>query len=468
MIRIRLLLLLCVFTTKSYAQYTNQTLSSKDFIQLVRTYHPVMKQATITVKKAEAAILAIQGQFDPKLEFNLADKTLENSNYYTSQNPQLVLPTRIGADFVAGYNQLNGLRLNEDQTLGSTFYLGVSMPLLKNLIIDKRRAALQKAKQFVKMSDAEQRLMINNILFESIEAYWFWLQQYEVLAVVKENVLINKERLKLIVRAYNLGERAAIDTLEAHTQYLAFRTIEQQHIYELQAAELQLSQYLWNADGQASALPKNIAPLREWEQSETVLDTVVQYRYLVKDFNDNHPYLLMLNFKIEQLKIERKLQFQEYLPKVDLQFLSLNKQNKFVNTLEQSLRLQNNYYVGLKVEMPLLLRKGRGEYKLAQLGIDDAMLQRSRLSNEIQLKIKNYFFEYNVLNNQKLLQTENVLYFKRLLQAEQQKFLNGESSIFLVNARESKLLESQIKLIEYKTKYFKTAYAILWAAGVII
>jgi hypothetical protein len=39
--------------------------------------------------------------------------------------------------------------------------------------------------------------------------------------------------------------------------------------------------------------------------------------------------------------------------------------------------------------------------------------------------------------------------------------------LFLINARENKVLETKQKLIEYKTKYFKGYQGVLWAAGLI-
>jgi outer membrane protein TolC len=54
-----------------------------------------------------------------------------------------------------------------------------------------------------------------------------------------------------------------------------------------------------------------------------------------------------------------------------------------------------------------------------------------------------------------------------VLAAEESKLSNGESSLFLVNSRETKALEAQEKLIEIKTKYYKTSYKLLWAAGLL-
>lgn len=51
--------------------------------------------------------------------------------------------------------------------------------------------------------------------------------------------------------------------------------------------------------------------------------------------------------------------------------------------------------------------------------------------------------------------------------AEQVRFTNGESSLFLVNAREQKTLEGFQKLIEVKAKNLKSIAALKWAAGVL-
>ena len=52
-----------------------------------------------------------------------------------------------------------------------------------------------------------------------------------------------------------------------------------------------------------------------------------------------------------------------------------------------------------------------------------------------------------------------------MLKAEESKFSIGESSMFLVNSREIKLLETQQKLAELKTKFFKSLLGVQWAAG---
>jgi outer membrane protein TolC len=54
-----------------------------------------------------------------------------------------------------------------------------------------------------------------------------------------------------------------------------------------------------------------------------------------------------------------------------------------------------------------------------------------------------------------------------LLQVEETKFNLGESSLFLVNARENKLLETEQKYAELRAKFFISLQAIQAAAGTL-
>jgi len=43
-----------------------------------------------------------------------------------------------------------------------------------------------------------------------------------------------------------------------------------------------------------------------------------------------------------------------------------------------------------------------------------------------------------------------------MLKAEERKFFLGESSLFLVNSRESKLIDAKLKAIELENNFFNT------------
>ena len=57
--------------------------------------------------------------------------------------------------------------------------------------------------------------------------------------------------------------------------------------------------------------------------------------------------------------------------------------------------------------------------------------------------------------------------YAALQRGEETRFSAGESSLFLVNARENKTLEAFQKLQELKAKFFKAGIGIQWAAGTL-
>ena len=57
--------------------------------------------------------------------------------------------------------------------------------------------------------------------------------------------------------------------------------------------------------------------------------------------------------------------------------------------------------------------------------------------------------------------------YTSLLRQEELKFKNGESSLFVVNGRENKVIETAQKLVELRIKYQKSYYAVQWAGGLL-
>jgi hypothetical protein len=71
----------------------------------------------------------------------------------------------------------------------------------------------------------------------------------------------------------------------------------------------------------------------------------------------------------------------------------------------------------------------------------------------------------SVIAGQVVNAERSALYSKQLVNAEKLKFENGESSLFMLNTRESKWLESELKLAEYKLKFMKAYLSIIYLKG---
>lgn len=70
----------------------------------------------------------------------------------------------------------------------------------------------------------------------------------------------------------------------------------------------------------------------------------------------------------------------------------------------------------------------------------------------LKTKISAIQEEINSYSNQYGFSLQMVSSYKKLLQAEERKYQIGESSIFLINSRESKLINAQLKVLELNYK----------------
>ena len=447
------------------AQDTLRTLNAEQILEIVRQYHPVIRKTSIEIEKSRADITIARAPFDPLLSGGAGKKTLAGTNYYEYFAPEIKVPTWYGIDIIGGIDNLTGSKLDASDTYGKTSFVGVNIPLAKNLVMDKRRAFLKQAKIFNTMAEVQQRATINDLLMETLEAYWEWVRAYQTYIIVANNVKINENRVDFVKKSFLNGERAAIDTVEAVTQLQSFVYQKNQHWLEFQNAGLQLSAYLWKKNNEPYLLPINVIPADGWENEVIISNFNLELPELLSLAETNHPNLQFYKYKLDVLGIDKKVKFQELLPKIDFNYNFFNKGYNPVKTI--SPLFQDNFFYGLKFEMPLRLSQGRGEYKKAQLKIEEASLEQNQKRFAIQLKVRNYYNDFMNLKNQISLQSNNYTNYQKLVSAEEVKLLNGESSLFLINSRENKALEALEKLVELKTKYYKTIYSLQWSAGLL-
>ncbi len=445
------------------AQDSLSVLNSEQVLLLVKKYHPIARQAQIGVQQSNANITLARGAFNPIIGGYLAQKNFNQIEYYNFTNAQIIIPTWYGIELSGGIQDLTGQRLNQDETNGKTSYAGISLPLAKNLIIDKRRAFLQQAKLYQTMAKAEQRALLNDILMGAMEHYWQWVNAYQSYVIMNNNLSINKTRLELIKKTFINGERPAIDTIEAITQLQSFEYRKNEYWLAFQNAGLALSAYLWKSNNEPYYLPENVIPQTGWENEMNLTNFNLVLADLLNTA-ENNPTLVQYKSKIDVSVVDKRLKFQELLPKIDLNYNHLNKDYALNN---EGLLLNNNYQYGIKFEMPLFLSEGRGEYRMAKLKLESSKLDLNLKQQQVEIKVKQYFNEYVNLKKQIILQSAAYSNYTQLLKAEETRFFNGESSLFLINSRESKALEAQEKLIELKTKYYKTIYGLQWSAGLL-
>lgn len=448
------------------AQDSLKTLSEKQVMEIVKQFHPVAKQAEINIKKAKADVTTAKGMFDPLLSTNLSNKTFDGTEYYDHFQSALIIPTWYGIEINAGLENLNGSRTDPQETLGKTSFAGITVPLASNLLMDKRRAALQQAKIFNQLSEVERRTILNDLLLDAMKSYWQWVQQYQVMKVIGDAITVNERRFELVKIAFRQGDRPAIDTIEALAQLQSFRLMLNEAQLNFQNAGLELSVFLWNRNTEPVTLSASVVPDAGWKKTTITEASLPVLEDLLNNARSNHPDLVQYNFKLDLLEVEKKLKFQDLLPTMNFRYNQLGKGYDIIkNTLAPL--FENNYRYGVSFRIPLRLSEGRGEYRKAKLKIQETQLQRSQKTLAVETKIRSLYNELLTLRSQVALQQQQYINYITLQRGEETRFFNGESSLFLVNNRENKSLEALQKLAELETKYFKTFNNLYWASGVL-
>jgi outer membrane protein TolC len=447
-----MLVLLVILSLPAFSQ---KIFKESDLVAVVRKYHPVAKQAYLDVRIANANVTSSRGGFDPVAKFENGRKDFDGTTYYNQQWSELRIPTWYGIDLYAGKETVRGDRINPEETKGGLNYIGVSIPLVQNLVIDKRRAIVQQAKVFQEQSEMARRVVVNDLLLEALHAYWNWWEQHQVLLTVQASLVNAKNRLEMVKTLYNLGDRAAIDTLEATTQVQLFEQKEAEAIMYMQKSRLQLSTFLWREKDIAYELPEDAVPEQPREEQILPVDSLLSEARV-------HPLLLEYNYKLSALGIEKRLKFQSLLPQVEAKYNQLGRQ--FSKTFTNAL-FENNYRFGISMSMPLRLSEGRGDYRIAKLKIEQTKLSQIAKQVQVHNKVKQYYIEWQQTGIQVDVQQKLVANYLALQKGEENRFLNGESSLFLINARELRTIEGKQKLIELAAKKQRAIVTLRWSAG---
>lgn len=434
-------------------------ISAAEFINIVKNYHPLALKYQLQNKLAEQEITRARGGFDPVLAGKLGEKNIDGKKYYEQKNVELGIPTWYGIDLHGSYNHLDGQKLNNSDTKGGLYQFGVTVPLAKNLLYDKRRAMLDQAKFGLKMTEAEQVVLTNELLLEAENTYWEWVQNYEIYKLRSEIVDINKDRLKLTRKTFEFGEKPAIDTIEALSQLQSFELQQRDAFLNFVKSTQQLQLYLWKDDQQFYELSEMIYPSENLNEHLAYSD----FEFLINDINSRqinmHRSILYYDQKQNILESERRLKWQSFLPKVDFTYNFFNKENYSADHLPL---FDHNFQYGLKLEIPVFQREARANYQMAKIKLDQNQLDTNMKIRELDVKIETYKNEIQNYHTQIDLSRNNLLNYRKLLYAEETRYSNGESSLFLINSRENKVIEAQEKFISIRTKFLKSFNKLKW------
>lgn len=434
-----------LFLSLGFIAFGQKSFSDNVFYQFVVKNHPLAKQANLELEYGRVAVLKAKGAFDPKAYNQLNQKYYNSTQYYSFLNAGLKVPTWFGLEFKSGFENNGGkyIENQEKSPAGGLWYGGVSMSLGQGLIIDQRRAELFKARIYQESSIYERKLQLNQLIYESGYTYWNWFLSHYSRETLAEALQLAEVRFSAVKRAAEFGDRPFIDSVEAKIQVQSRQALLRNFEAEQQNAINKLVTFLWDENLKPLELDSLIQPIKI-DSLETKLQTEFKPS-IIDSALMQHPYLQINNFKIQSIEIDQRLKKEQLKPQLNLQYNLLNEPVNY-NPFNQI--SPNNYKWGLSFEMPLFLRKERAEYQLSGIKLQDEKLNLENNKAYLNAKIENAYIDLKNSLNQLEIYKNTVEDSKRLLDAEKTMFDNGESSLFLINARETAYIQAKLKYIE--------------------
>jgi len=450
------ILFLLLFAWGSQAQQTeNETkleqlmeFTFNEYLGYVKKFHPLVKTANLEINKAQAGLMAARGAFDPKIAVDFDKKQFKDTEYYSILNSSFKIPTWYGIEIKAGFEQNEGYYLNPENTVPNAGLasVGISVPLGQGLFINQRMADLRKAKMQMQLGQAERKLLAIEVLYDASVAYFNWKKNFEEFQMYTQYNTNAETRFKAIQSLIKQGDKRAIDSVEAGISLKSRQLSLENSRLKLLKSKLELSNFLWLDNSIPMELSESLFPEQQIEN--TIQETLKTNDLLANNFSiDNHPKINALETKIDMLEVDRKLKANALLPKIDLSYSYLSEP-QFIDSYKFE-----NYKVGLNFAYPIFLRKERGGLKLAQFKIQETTnslnLERLQLSNKIKAQKE----VISSLDKQRLLANELVNNYNTMLQSEERLFIFGESSLFLINSRESSLITAQLTAIALRNEF---------------
>lgn len=161
--------------------------------------------------------------------------------------------------------------------------------------------------------------------------------------------------------------------------------------------------------------------------------------------------------------MDRKLSAEMIKPVLNVNYNFLTARNGSDD--DYNYTLANDYKGGFEFAFPLFIRKERAKLKQVKIKLQENNFKLDQQSRTVLNKVIQAYNKVLTLQELILQQQAMVINYETLLNGERIRFDNGESSVFLVNSRENKKIDAQMKLIDLQADYGRAIGLLEWASA---
>ena len=445
---------------------SSRPLFFETYYRVVLANHPVVKQWRLLETIADGEVRQARGAFDPTLTAGWNRKSFDGTRYFDYREMGVKIPTALGLDLKIGYEQTGGTYIAPDRRTpaGGLLSAGISIPIGQRIVTDERRNALVQARALRDYAEGERASQVNKFLLAAAKIYGEWYESFRRRALVDEAVELADFRLRAVRRRVQLGDAAAIDTLEARVEWQRRRVQQLEATNDYRNASAVIEGMLWSDDGTPAALGATAVPSLEGLDAERVDSSRVAAWLSVAE--QRHPAIRKLLAKVRQGESERRFALQQrFVPAAELTYTPLADRTSGLSGLGDALGAWSDAKWGGTVSLPFLALKERGKFAAASGKLEQQRLELAVMRRDVGIAVMTASNDLAALDALLRLQRETVAQARLLRDGEQRKFDAGESSLFLVNTRERQVIDEEIKRIALEGKYVSARAALAVALG---
>lgn len=420
--------------------------------QSVTGLYPPLLAALIERDIAAGRLQSAQGTFD----FNMFAKAFGTPvGFYESGTVETGFEKFLG---LWGSTLFGGYRLTEGDELpnyyrsnrtqgGGELSLGFKVPLLQDGRIDKRRAAIMKARYDAELADPLIRRQEIDFLQASAVAYFSWLAAGKKLQLAQEQLKLTLDRVEALQKQVDNGliKKLVITDNRRLVADREIQAIRARRTFE--AAALTLS--LFHRDENMEPLVNRSDRLPE-RFPEAVnphsLDLASDLRLAL----ESRPELKQIEIKLAKAGIDLELARNAMMPSLDA---SVSGEQNFGDQLYDDIT-DFELKGAVEFKMPLQRREAQGEKKVAeskqQQLLYEAQFARERVANEL----RNAHLALVAAHEQIRMAEVNVTLAAELEAAEKEMFSQGASNFLAVQLREQSTFSAQMKSVEAIETFF--------------
>ena len=432
-------------------------------LQQIGANYPKLLGAEADRLSARAKLLEKQGAFDPSVNVS-SDYLLYNSTSTrgkrsdtTMSEVNVEIPTAYGLKFVAGGRLNLGAVKSPNSSTGDTgeYFAYFRLPLLRGAGLNEKSVAERQAALGVPLADQNFSLTLIDTLLKSANTYWKWVASGRKLGVQRDLLKIAQDRAKFVKDRADAGDLPQADVILAEREVQLRRANVIAAEQALQAAALDLNQFLFERDGQVSPTPTpeqvplyrpNLVPL-----------TPAEIERARKLAGERRPELRSLSLNRDITNIGLRFARNDRQPAVDLIF------SPGTDTGYRS--IGETMKAGVVVSIPLRTRAADGRIGDAQNKLEkirqDERAERARISLSVDAAA-------NAVNKTVERYTASVesLRLARLAEENERiRYREGDSTLFLVNQFERETATAASTLIDIEAEY-EQALALFRASSV--